>query len=236
MSRPPFVANSRRRECSARRRSRATFGRRGRTQVVKHRVLLGVIAVAGLTACGSSSSLSPAFLRRATAALGNGPITHVVWLQPTGSANINLRTGKSTPTGTREEIWTNTSGSTVHLVARRRPSGHRRSPSAAGCCPYQAAWPVGRRLLVARYLLERLSHTAHKPRSRAADARDVRGPFGRLASLQARHAIGRKLAPAHAGARSRCAQLRAGRLPAHGFRVPIRRADHCLQVDPVQLV
>jgi hypothetical protein len=83
---------------------------------VKRCLVLGVVAVAGLTACGSSSSLAPAFLRRATAAIGNGPITHVVWLEPTGSANINVRTGKSTPAGTREEMWANASGSKMHLV------------------------------------------------------------------------------------------------------------------------
>jgi hypothetical protein len=84
---------------------------------VKRCLAVAVVVVAGMTACGSSSSsLSPAFLRRATAALGHGAITHVVWMQPTGSANIDLRTGKSTPTGTREEIWTNTSGTKVHVV------------------------------------------------------------------------------------------------------------------------
>jgi hypothetical protein len=79
--------------------------------------LVCVIATLTLTACGSSSALSPAFIRRATAALGSGPIIHAVWAEPTGAVNVNLRTGKSTPSeGMRGAIWTTMSGSRVHIV------------------------------------------------------------------------------------------------------------------------
>lgn len=127
---------------------------------MKRCLVLGVVAVAGLTACGSSSSLSPAFVRRATAALGSGPIIHVVWAVPAGAVDVNLRTGKSAPAyGGLGEIWTNTSGSKVHLVFREhRVTGDlllpqdgarvkRAGPIAGGFLSLASFWASFRPLL-----------------------------------------------------------------------------------------
>jgi hypothetical protein len=76
-------------------------------------VLVGL----GTTACGSSARQAhPAFVRRAVAALGVGPIMHVVIEQPTGMTNVNLRTGRSAASVVREELWTDRTGHRIHLV------------------------------------------------------------------------------------------------------------------------
>jgi hypothetical protein len=80
-------------------------------------ILLAVVAAVALTACGSSSSQAhPRFVQRAVAALGVGPIMHVVTELPTGTVNVNLETGERTPSVIREELWTDRAGRRIHLV------------------------------------------------------------------------------------------------------------------------
>ena len=80
-------------------------------------VLLGSVVVVALTACGSSSRQThPGFVRRAVAALGVGPIMHVVTEQPTGTVDVNLKTGRSTASVWRDELWTDQRGHRLHLV------------------------------------------------------------------------------------------------------------------------
>jgi hypothetical protein len=76
-----------------------------------------VLSVVVLASCGASHSAADSrVIDRAVAAMGSGPILHIVWESPTGNSFINLRTGARTASFEREELWTDRQAHRVHLL------------------------------------------------------------------------------------------------------------------------
>ena len=86
------------------------------------RPLAGVaVAAAGLFALALFQpweSENPTFLERALAAVGEGPVLHVVLRGEWGGANVDLETGARTPVYGENETWYDPQRNLVHSVLR----------------------------------------------------------------------------------------------------------------------
>ena len=101
-----FVATNGERRDAARRLRRSPSRRRGRTHILSAAAASAVLAAAVALLLVSPWQGSPSLVQRALAAVGNGPVLHVVVTQPAlYGPLVDLRTGRTIAQTEQTEVW-----------------------------------------------------------------------------------------------------------------------------------
>lgn len=94
---------------------RTTAGPR-RSRVAVRGAVVAVAAAAVIIGVLAAPQSQSGIVGRALAAIGDGPIMHLVTAMPSGTVYVNLKTGERTAPVLREELWTDQQGRHLHLV------------------------------------------------------------------------------------------------------------------------
>jgi hypothetical protein len=89
---------------------------RRRRRVVVRTAIVAAAAAAAIVAILAAPQSNPGIIGKALAAVGDGPIMHVVIEAPSGVTFVNLETGHRTVQIFRQELWASRSGDQLHLV------------------------------------------------------------------------------------------------------------------------
>ena len=131
------------------------------TLLHRRSVRVGVVAVVGAAAVVLALVLpkgNSGIVDRALAAIGSGPVVHVIAEAPTGVVDVNLRTGRRSASTYRLELWVDRGFTRFHFIMRYRgklavdvlyPQDAKRGATPGSVDPAFAALWVGYRQALA---------------------------------------------------------------------------------------
>lgn len=97
-------------------RSKPARPHRARRRIAVRGAIVAAAAAALIVGILVAPQGGSGIVGRALAAIGDGPIMHLVTEMPSGTAYVNLKTGERTAPLLREELWTDEQGHRLHLV------------------------------------------------------------------------------------------------------------------------